>query len=297
MSDRESKNAFLLDRPGIRDSFDRASAQYESAAALQASVGEELLSRLEFFKLEPRMILDLGSGTGRGTAGLKRAYPGATVVALDFAPGMLREARRYLNDEATQFERICADALRLPIAEGRVDLIFSNLMLQWCEVPDIAFAEVRRVLKPGGLFVFSTFGPQTLQELRAAWAAADSGSHVNHFIDMHDLGSALMRAGLAEPVLDVERMQRQFPDVRSLMRELKTIGAHNVALDRARGLTTPGRFRRMEEVYEVQRRDGALPATYEVIFGAAWGQGGRPSRRAMGGEIVIPAGAIRVKPG
>jgi malonyl-CoA O-methyltransferase len=282
--------AFRLDRAGVRASFDRASATYESAARLQAQVARELLARLDSFALTPRVVLDLGAGTGRTTRELKRRYPRATVVALDLAPGMLREANRH-QGLWQRFERVCGDAQRLPLAAASVDLVFSSLMLQWCQPLDAAFGEVRRVLKAGGFFAFSTFGPATLGELRSAWAEADGHNHVNHFIDMHDVGSALMRAGLTEPVLDVDRIELDYPDARTLMRDLKCIGAHNVTAGRARALTGRTRLARMENAYEAYRRDGSLPATYEVIYGASWGgaaaTGGAPA------ETVIDAGSIR----
>lgn len=281
---------FRLDRASVRASFDRASATYESAAGLQAQVAAELLGRLDSFGLEPAVVLDLGAGTGRSTRELKRRYPRATVIALDLAPGMLREANRYQR-LWRRFERVCGDAQRLPLAAASVDLVFSSLMLQWCEPLDAAFGEVRRVLRAGGLFAFSTFGPATLGELRSAWAQADGHSHVNHFIDMHDVGSALMRAGLAEPVLDVDRIELDYPDARALMRDLKCIGAHNVTAGRARALTGRARLARMEHAYEAYRRDGSLPATYEVIYGASWGAA--PLSRAHGGETVIDVNSIR----
>ena len=281
---------FRLDRASVRDSFDRASATYESAAGLQAQVAAELLGRLDAFGLEPRVVLDLGAGTGRTTRELKRRYPGATVIALDLAPGMLREAARH-QMLWRRFERVCGDAQRLPLAAGSVDLVFSSLMLQWCEPPDAAFAEVRRVLKDGGLFAFSTFGPATLSELRSAWAQADGHNHVNHFIDMHDVGSALMRAGLAEPVLDVDRIEVGYPHARALMRDLKCIGAHNVTAGRPRALTGRARLQRMEQAYEAYRREGSLPATYEVIYGASWGAAA--ANRGVAGETLIDPGSIR----
>lgn len=281
---------FRLDRLSVRASFDRASATYESSAGLQGQVAQELLGRLDSFGLEPRVVLDLGAGTGRITRELKRRYPRATVIALDLAPGMLREANRH-QMLWRRFERVCGDAQRLPLAGASVDLVFSSLMLQWCEPLDAAFTEVRRVLKAGGFFAFSTFGPATLGELRSAWAQADGHNHVNHFIDMHDVGSALMRAGLSEPVLDVDRIELDYPDARTLMRDLKCIGAHNVTAGRPRALTGRARLARMEQAYEAYRREGSLPATYEVIYGASWGAA--PGRSALAGETLIDPGSIR----
>src|SRR5215472_5942180 len=218
---------FRLDRGRLRASFDRASASYESAAGLQARIATELLGRLADFSFTPAVVLDLGAGTGRVTRELKRRYRRALVIALDIAPGMLREARRHQRPWA-RFARVCADALRLTLADASVDLAFSNLMLQWCEPLETALAEVRRVLRPEGFFAFSTFGPDTLSELRSAWAQADGYNHVNHFIDVHEVGDALGRTGLQEPVLDVDRLTVSYPDAIALMRDLKAIGAHNV---------------------------------------------------------------------
>ena len=288
----ESGDAFRLDRERLRAAFDRASAGYEAAARLQARVSTELLGRLTAFRLAPRVVLDLGSGTGRVTRELKRRYPRALVIALDIAPGMLREARRH-QWLWRRFARVCADALRLPLAAASVDLVFSSLVLQWCEPLEQALEEVRRVLRPTGFLAFSTFGPDTLKELRAAWAQADGLSHVNRFLDVHDVGDALGRSGLAEPVLDVDRIELGYPDTLSLMRDLKAIGAHNVTAGRPRTLLGKARLRRMTQAYEAWRRDGALPATYEVIYGASWGAAGRPTAAALAGEVLIAPGSIR----
>jgi malonyl-CoA O-methyltransferase len=289
----EEADVFRLDRAGARAAFDRASARYESAAGLQEKVAAELLERLGPFGFAPRVVLDLGAGTGRVSRELKRRYRRALVVALDIAPGMLREARRH-SSLWRPFERVCADAQRLPLASASVDLVFSSLMLQWCEPLDEALSEVRRVLKPGGFFAFSTFGPATLNELRSAWAEADALTHVNRFTDMHDVGAALGRAGLAEPVLDVDRIELGYPDALSLMRDLKAIGAHNVTAGRPRTLLGRAKLKRMSEAYESFRRGGVLPATYEVIYGASWGGGGRPA--AHTGEVLIAPESIRRVP-
>lgn len=288
----EPEELFRLDRARLRASFDRASAAYESASPLQAQVAAELLGRLTAFDFSPAVVLDLGSGTGRGARELRRRYRRALVIALDLSPGMLREARRHVAPWR-RFERLCGDALRLPLADASVDLVFSSLMLQWCEPLGAALAEVRRVLKPEGFFAFSTFGPDTLHELRSAWASADGYNHVNGFIDMHDVGDALVRAGLMEPVLDVDRVTVEYADVLSLMRDLKTIGAHNVTAGRPRALAGRARLKRVEEAYETFRRGAYLPATYEIIYGASWGAAGRLAVSATAGEARIAPGSIR----
>jgi malonyl-CoA O-methyltransferase len=287
--------AFRLDRAGVRAAFDRASAGYERAARVQTEVGAELLERLTAFGFEPQVVLDLGAGTGRVTRELKRRYPRAMVLALDLAPGMLREARRHQH-LWRRFERVCGDALRLPLTDASVDLVFSNLMLQWCEPLDSALAEVRRVLKPSGFFAFSTFGRDTLNELRSAWAHADGFNHVNAFPEVHEAGNALVRAGLTEPVLDVDRIEIDYPDALTLMRDLKAIGAHNVTAGRSRALTGRARLARMQQAYESYRREGRLPATYEIIYGASWGAAGRPAVAAIEGVARIAPGSIRRAP-
>ena len=284
--------AFHLDRARLRASFERASRGYEAAAGLQAQVATELLERLELFRFAPQVVLDLGSGTGRVTGELKRRYPRACVIALDLAPGMLREARRHRRPWR-RFERVCGDALRLPLRDASVDLVFSNLMLQWCEPLAVALAEVRRVLRPGGFFALSTLGADTLHELRSAWAQADGYNHVNRFADMPEVGDALMRAGLMEPVLDVDRIELGYPDVLSLMHDLKAIGAHNVTAGRPRALAGRSRLARVQQAYESFRRDQRLPATYEVIYGACWGAAGRPAATPVGELAHIAPGSIR----
>jgi malonyl-CoA O-methyltransferase len=283
------EEAYGLSPSRVRAAFDRASGSYEGSAVLQVQVADELLERLGALRLRPKVVVDLGAGTGRATAVLKRLYPRAQVIAVDLAPGMLQQARRHQR-LLRPFHRVCADAHQLPFAAGQVDIVFSSLMLQWCHL-DQVFLELRRVLTPEGFFGFSSFGPATLRELRAAWAEADTGSeehtHVNQFIDMHDVGDALVRAGLMEPVLDVDRLALTYADALALMRDLKAIGAGNATAGRARALTGKSRMRKLAAAYEVFRRDGRLPATYEVVYGAAWGPAGRQAVPALGGEARI----------
>lgn len=282
---------FRIDAHEVRRSFERAAHHYDAAAVLQARVRNELLERLDLVRIRPATVLDLGAGTGHAAIELKRRYRSSQVVALDLAPGMLREALRR-QTLLRRFHRVCADATALPLRGGSVDLVFSNLMLQWCSDPDLVFAECRRVLRPNGLLTFATFGPDTLAELRRAWSAADRHTHVNRFIDMHDLGDALLRIGFAEPVMDVERYTLTYAEVRDLMRDLKLVGAHNANAARPRGLTGKGALARMVQAYESVRRDGRLPATYEVVFGHAWAP--VAERRPPKGpdEVAVPVSRI-----
>jgi malonyl-CoA O-methyltransferase len=282
-----------LDPRAVAASFGAASASYDAAAQLQAAVREELLSRLALLPAPPRAVLDLGAGTGRAALAIKRRFRRAAVTAADIAAPMVVAARRH-----SRFWRpircVQADARQLPFDDASFDLVFSNLMLQWVQPPDAALAEVRRVLRPGGLLLASSFGPETLQELRLAWAAADAGVHVNEFVDMHDLGGALQRAGFAEPVLDVDRHLRHYADAGALMRELKAVGAHNVDARRARGLTGRKAWLRMHHAYETQRRPAGLPASWQVIFVAAWAPAGpAPNARQLPGETRIGLGTLR----
>lgn len=293
-----SEDAYRVDRRAMRRAFSQASGEYDQYAVLQAEVRSRLLERLELFKVEPSVVLDLGSGTGHASAALHQRYPQAQVVAMDAALGMLQQARTlqggWFGLRRKRFTSVCADAYRLPFKDASVDMVVSNLMLQWCDPLDGVFAEVRRVLKPGGVFSFASFGPDTLRELREAWAAVDDHVHVNRFIDMHDVGDALMRAGLTEPVLDVEHLTLTYQDAMTLMRELKAIGAHNVAAGRRPGLTGREALKQMTQAYESQRRDGVLPASYEVVYGHAWGsdQPMDKSSRGLESEVLIPINRI-----
>jgi len=259
----------LPERDAVRQSFDRAAEQYDEHAVLQKEVCNRLLERLDFTTLDPRVVVDLATGTGQGAAALLKRYRHARVMPLDLSENMLQQARRH-GGWFRRLHPLCADMTRLPIATGSVDLVFSSLGLQWIDDPDAVFREIRRVLKPQGLFLFTTFGPDTLKELRAAWSSVDARSHVNVFTDMHDIGDGLIRAGMAEPVMDVEHFTLTYDTADELMRDIKRIGAHNVTADRPRGLTGRKRIQALRDAYESFRVDGRLPATYEVVYGTVW---------------------------
>lgn len=278
---RNAQSVLTLDIPWARRSFDRAAGSYDGAAVLHTQIRQEHLARLELVSLAPRVVLDAGAGTGHASRALRLRYPKSLVIALDFSESMLRSARRQ-QPWLRPFGRVCAAAERMPFQDGSIDLIFSNLLLQWCD-PERLFPEMRRVLKPAGLLTFTSFGPDTLRELRGAWAQADHGAHVLPFIDMHDLGDALGRHGFSAPVLDVERITLFYQSVDAVCADLKATGARNALAERSRGLTGPRKMERMRGAYEKLRDQGRLPATYEVVFGHAWAPAGDAPRAAPNG--------------
>lgn len=241
----------------VRHSFDRAAASYDQAAALQRRVADRLVGMID---AEPVAILDAGSGTGYGTALLRQRFPQASLYALDLAPAMLEATRARVGE----LPRVCADMQALPLAAASLDLLWSSLMLQWCNHPDLAFAGAARVLQPGGSFVFSTFGPSTLHELRESFA--DGRTHVSSFPAPETLRDQLEQAGFVDIHMESVDEVLHYLDVRSLMLELKAIGAHNATAGRARGLTGKRAWRAMLDSYEVRRTANGLPGTYGLIY-------------------------------
>ncbi|MBI1195382.1 MAG: malonyl-ACP O-methyltransferase BioC [Gammaproteobacteria bacterium] len=295
MSDTPS--TYLLDKERVRRNFDRAASRYDGVAELQAETGRRLLERLDYVRLQPECIIDLGAGTGVLTRALAKRYPKARVVALDIAESMLQTARvgtrPRLPFAPRRQHHVCGDIESLPFKDNSCDLLISNLALQWCNDLDRVFAEFRRVTRPGGLITFTTCGPDTLRELRQAWRTVDDYTHVNAFIDMHDIGDGLLRAGLADPVMDREDLILTYRELKTFLRDLKQLGAVNSSLGRPRGLTGPGRLARLGEAYETFRtRDGLLPASYEIVFGHCWASDAPPRTVSGPTETRIPVGDI-----
>jgi malonyl-CoA O-methyltransferase len=253
----------VADKSLVRASFGRAARGYDEWAVMQRRIGDRLLGCLSAIPLPDRpKILDLGSGTGYCTRQLQQRQ--ASVTGLDIAPQMLCAARsRQLIDTAY----VCADAEYLPVVDNSIDLVFSNLMIQWCRDLQRLFGEVARVLKPGGIFVFSTFGPETLSELRAAWRQVDMHSHVNHFAAFSEIENAILRVGLINGSLECEATRVVYGGVLELMRELKGIGAHNVTRDRPRTLTGKEKIRRVIDGYPGGQAEKEITATFELILG------------------------------
>ncbi|HTL76057.1 MAG TPA: malonyl-ACP O-methyltransferase BioC [Casimicrobiaceae bacterium] len=288
-----------VDPAAVRRGFERAAATYDAGAALQREIGARMAERLDYVKLSPATILDAGCGTGEAIGDLNVRYPAARVVAFDVALPMVLAARRRVHASRSTFRRllrpfasrgavepafVCADINRLPFAGVLFDLVWCNLALQWVNDLPRAFAEFRRAMKVGGLLSFTTFGPDTLRELRGAFAGIDSRTHTNRFVDMHDIGDMLVHAGFADPVMDMEYVTLTYDSSRALLGDLKAIGATNRTRGRPIGLMGRSRFARVLARLEALRHDGRIPATFEVVYGHAWK--GEPRTSAEGHAIV-----------
>lgn len=266
----------------------RAARGYDEAAVLQREVARRMLERLDLVKMDPRWVLDLGSGTGLVARELVRRYPRASVLALDLSPAMLRAGAvspglfGRLRGRRAHYS-VAADMARLPLASDSFDLVCSNMALEWSADPERAFAEVQRCLRPGGLFMFTTVGPDTLKELRAA--APDIA--MQPAADMHDIGDALVRGGFAAPVMDVEWITLTYGELRALFADLRACASTSAVSPRQRGLRGRRWLAQLTERYEAMRVDGRLPATVEVIHGHAWKPAARPTTGGDAGQSVI----------
>ncbi len=268
---------FSIDRRLARQRFARHAAEADAAGFLARAVARRMAERLDYIRYEPKRMLDLGCGHGRDLPLLGERWPEAERVGIDFALPLLQLARgergflqRLLGTARRADPKlICADAEALPLKQASVQMLWSNLMLNWLADPTPAIHEMHRVLEVGGMLMFSTLGPDTLRELRAVMPAG-AGERVHRFIDMHDLGDCLLEAGFAEPVMDMETITLSYGEFDALLADLRRGGATNASNARPRGLSGKGGWQRAREAYERLRTDGRLPATVEVIYGHAW---------------------------
>jgi malonyl-CoA O-methyltransferase len=280
----------ILLKQEISRSFNKAASSYDESAFLQREVADRLLDRLNYIRIQPEVILDLGSGTGYSSQILEKRYKKSKIIAVDFAEQMLlrsKKAKKWFDRK----RYVCADAEMLPFGDNTVDLIFSNLMLHWMNDSEEVLKELRRVLKPNGVFLFSTLGPDTLYELRESWARIDEGIHVHSFLDMHYIGDFLVWAGFVDPVIDMEFITITYNDIKKILIDLKNLGTHNISQQRQKGLMGKEKFTQFIQEYEKFRNpEGLLPVTYEVIYGLGWGHAKEPD------EISIPVSEIKKPP-
>ncbi|MDH5396265.1 MAG: malonyl-ACP O-methyltransferase BioC [Gammaproteobacteria bacterium] len=269
----QNKENIEVDRQAMRMAFEKAAQTYDAAAVLQHEVANRLVERMDVMTMQPTSILDAGSGTGFVSHLLAARFPKAKITALDLAFNMLKKAKEKQSFKQRwnkQFRYINAEVENLPLADASVELVISGLTLQWCHDLPKVFAEFRRVLAPGGLLLFSSFGPDSLKELRQSWAEVDDKPHVNEFADMHDVGDALVQSGFSDPVMDMEMLTVTYKDVKTVMTDLKQIGAHNVMQGRAHNMTGKNKLQSMMKSYEQFRVNGLLPVSHEIVYGHAW---------------------------
>ncbi len=275
----------MLDKKITRKHFEKAAENYDAAAVLQREIAKRMGERLDYIKLQPKAVLDAGCGTGFITKDLLKRYPKSQVIALDLALNMMRKTKQQ-GSWLRKPKLICGDADQLPLKPESIDLIVSNFMIQWSNDLTQTFAGFHGVLAPNGLLLFSTFGPDTLKEMRESWASIDATPHTSDFVDMHEIGDALLKAGFINPVTDMELITMTYSSVRQLMKDIKQIGASNTDSARSKGLMGKQKLEAFEQAYEQFKTiDGLYPASWEVIYGHAWvGEG----LKIDGFEKVIP---------
>jgi malonyl-CoA O-methyltransferase len=280
-------NRGTLKRKDVRRRFDRAALLFDEADFVHRATFAALIERLAPVVIGPSRILDLGAATGRGSRELAKAFRKSRVISCDWSGEMLRIARRK-KPLLSKLAELQGDAMHIPLQTGSIDLVFANLLLPWIGDLPACVREIARVLKKGGVFAFATLGPDSLLELRAAWSVDDDYDHVNSFPDMHDVGDALVQGGLADPVLDIDRLAITYRDSNSLYRDLTASGARNSLANRRKTLTGKQRFDAVKRTLATGTDGGELSLTLELVYGHAWGTG----PRARTGEYVVAPAEI-----
>lgn len=262
--------------------FDAIAARYDEHAALEAEAGRRLVERCAFLKTEPQRIIDVGCGTGVATAALKRRFRKAQVIGLDRSPAMLRKLRAR-SGLVRPLRPVCADLAALPFPYASADLLFSNLASFWSPDPVALYDEYRRVLRPGGMLLFTVFGPDSLAELREAAGLAEPTVRLPRFADLLEVGDALVAAGFAEPVMDVERITLEYRALDDLLGELERTGTA-LLVDGWERLVRSGV--ELEQAYRALRSSDRYPLSFEIVFGAAFGPREGQPRRGRDGEVA-----------
>jgi malonyl-CoA O-methyltransferase len=286
----------------VRRQFDARAARFARHDALVREVGERLVERLQYIRLSPQRVIDVGCGAGTSLSALGDRYPKAELVGVDLSAAMLSRGERRLRDRFPDWlggkrrHTAVADAARLPLADGLCDLVFSNLMLHWHPEPHTLFPEWKRVLRVDGLLLFSCFGPDTLKELRAACRTVLPRARPMPFIDMHDFGDMMVASGFANPVMDAEVLTLTYPTALDLLREVRALGG-NPRDDRAPGLPSGRAARSLLDALQAQSgADGRIRLTFEVAYGHAWNPAPRPDASRVSVD-TLRAELARRRPG
>ena len=259
-----------IDKKLVSRSFDKVAAQYDKSSFLQQEIASRLLERLDLMSVKPNHILDAGCATGATTKSLSKKFPKAIVCGVDISPSMIKQAiknKGFFDKSRYQV----ADLEQLPFSNNQFDLVFSNLTLVWVNDIHKVLLELNRVLKPGGLLVFSTFATDTLTELKQSWSQIDNKVHINQFFDMHVIGDQVYKAQFENVVMDRDIITLTYKTLKGLMKEIKATGSTNINLGRSKGLQGKQGFDKLVQHYQSHRwEDGQLPATFEVVYGHGW---------------------------
>ena len=278
----------------MRRQFLRASESFGAHAAVFEAIGDRLQARLELLAIKPARVLDLGCRNGYQLDALQQRYPEAQVIGADPAPGVPDRIPSswpsWLRKQPKSPARVACDPHELPFSDKCFDLVVSNLMLPWCHAPHRVFEEAARVLAPGGAFMFTSAGPDTLLEYRSAWARVDNYSHSFGLIDMHDLGDTLMASGFAAPVLDRDNLYVDYPDIDALQEELRHLGALNLAAGRRPGLMSASVRQRLKKASSGAER---FAVTLELVHGHGWKCELHPSVQNSSDVFTVSADSLR----
>lgn len=268
----------------VKQQYQRIAHLYDKAAMLPELMGERLLEKLDFIKLSPHTILDLGTGTGSLIKPLQKRFSKAKIIGMDLSHAMLKQAQKkqgWFNKQPL----VTGDMLSLPLQNQSINLIVMNCVLPWCDDLPATFKEIARVLKPEGLLLFSTCGPDTLKELKLAWSQVDTLEHINRYTDMHDIGDMLLSTGFSDPVMDMEQVTIYFSSLKQMLTELQHLGSINFNENKSRGLQSKNLLNQLSQHY--LKQDDKYPATVEIVYGHAWGKVLSKTAPLQNGEVSI----------